>query len=51
MASTYIGLPTVNSAIQAQLDEKLKKGSQTVFVIDNGDFATGQAAVDAASPG
>jgi hypothetical protein len=51
MASTYIGLPTVSSAIQAQLDEKLKKGSQTVFVIDNGDFATGQAAVDAAAPG
>lgn len=51
MASTYIGLPTVSSAIQAQLDGKLKKGSSTIFCIDNGDFATGQAAIDAASAG
>ena len=30
---------------------KLTKGTKTIFCIDNGDFATGQAAVDAASGG
>jgi hypothetical protein len=29
---------------------KLTKGTKTIFCIDNGDFATGQAAIDAASP-
>ena len=51
MASTYIGLPTVSSAIQSQLDGNLKKGSSTIFCIDNGDFATAQEAIDFASPG
>ena len=30
---------------------KLTKGTKTIFCIDNGDYATGQAAVDAASAG
>jgi hypothetical protein len=30
---------------------KLTKGTKTIFCIDNGDFATGQAAIDAASAG
>ena len=30
---------------------KLTKGTKTIFCIDNGDFATGQAAIDAASGG
>lgn len=30
---------------------KLLKGKKTIFCIDNGDFATGQAALDAASSG
>ena len=30
---------------------KLTKGSKTIFCIDNGDFATGQAAIDAAAAG
>lgn len=30
---------------------KLTKATKTIFCIDNGDYATGQAAIDAASPG
>lgn len=30
---------------------KLTKGTKTIFCIDNGDFATGQAAIDAATAG
>ena len=30
---------------------KLSKGTKTIFCIDNGDFATGQAAINAASAG
>ena len=30
---------------------KLSKGTKTIFCIDNGDFANGQAAIDAASAG
>jgi hypothetical protein len=37
--------------LQTALNTKLTKGTKTIFCIDNGDFATGQAAVNAASPG
>lgn len=42
---------TTGSISQASLNSKLTKGSHTIFCIDNGDFATGQAAIDAASAG
>jgi hypothetical protein len=34
--------------LQTALNSKLSKGSETIFCIDNGDFATLQAAIDAA---
>jgi len=42
----------VSSAIaqvESQLSLNLKKGSKTILCIDNGDYANGQAAIDAAS--
>lgn len=39
-----------NSAA-GSITNKLTKGTKTIFCIDNGDFATGQAAVDAATAG
>lgn len=37
--------------LEAEVDAKLKKGTKTILCIDNGDFATGQAALNAASSG
>lgn len=34
-----------------QLSQKLTRGSTTIFCIENGDYATGQAAIDAANSG
>jgi hypothetical protein len=45
MSSDYIDLP-INSAGNA-----IGKGTKTIFCIDNGDFATGQDAINSASPG
>jgi hypothetical protein len=39
------------SNLVTTLSNKLTKGSKTIFCIDNGDFANGQAAIDAASQG
>lgn len=45
MSSDYIDLP-ITSAGNA-----IGKGTKTIFCIDNGDFATGQDAINSASPG
>lgn len=41
----------ISTLSQLALNAKLSKGSRTKFVIDNGDYATLQAAVDAAASG
>lgn len=46
-----IGTLPISTAAQTALNLKLTKGSNTIFCIDNGDFATGQAAIDAAAAG
>lgn len=46
-----IGTLPISTATQTALNLKLTKGSNTIFCIDNGDFATGQAAIDAAAAG
>lgn len=46
-----IGTLPISTAAQTALNLKLTKGSSTIFCIDNGDFATGQAAIDAAAAG
>ena len=47
---TLSSLP-ISTTAQTALNLKLTKGTKTIFCIDNGDFATGQAAIDAASQG
>jgi hypothetical protein len=41
----------LSSADWVSFNNKILKGTKTIFCIDNGDFATGQAAIDAASAG
>jgi hypothetical protein len=41
----------ISTLTQTALNAKLSKGVNTIFCIDNGDFATGQAAIDAATAG
>ena len=48
-SATNTGL--LSSTNWTTFNNKLSKGVKTIFCIDNGDYATGQAAVDAASQG
>ena len=48
-SATNTGL--LSSSDWTTFNNKLSKGVKTIFCIDNGDYATGQAAVDAASQG
>jgi hypothetical protein len=41
----------LSSSNWATFNNKLSKGVKTIFCIDNGDYATGQAAIDAATAG
>lgn len=41
----------LSTANWTYFNNKLSKGTKTIFCIDNGDFANGQAAIDAASAG
>ena len=50
IASEVVGEEVIQ-AIEDSSGAALTKGTKTIFCIDNGDFATGQAAVDAASQG
>ena len=48
-SATNTGL--LSSSNWTTFNNKLSKGTKTIFCIDNGDFANGQAAIDAASAG
>lgn len=45
MSSDYIELPVTSAG------NSIQKGTKTIFCIDNGDYATGQDAINSASPG
>jgi hypothetical protein len=51
VTSEKYGKELIDANETASATDKLIKGKKTIFCIDNDDFATGQAAIDAASSG
>lgn len=51
VTSEKYGKELIDAIEAGSATDKLIKGEKTIFCIDNGDFATGQAALDAASSG